>query len=138
MEHMPGSLRAEGLTVIATDKPTRAGLKRLAEEAGLPLSLYLRKVVADGEKKGVQRPFTTSPSPLPATKRDIGVLESRILKGEELDLLVLVALGFNQVKPQLDVIRAELRARGELTYMESIGEKISGVAFEGQESLALG
>jgi len=43
------SLRSKGLTVIATDKPTRAALKALAAADGLTLSDYLRKIASQGK-----------------------------------------------------------------------------------------
>lgn len=44
MQKTDTSIRALGLTYVAVDKPTRAGLKRKADAAGLPLAHYLRKV----------------------------------------------------------------------------------------------
>lgn len=47
------SLRALGLTYVATDKPTRAKLNAAAAAAGMPLSEYLR-VLADKAISGKQ------------------------------------------------------------------------------------
>lgn len=88
------SLRSQGLTCIAIDKPTRAKLKALAESENLPLSHYLR-VVANRELKGKNIPFGMGSGGSEASVSQVSQkLDDVMVKVESLDTAFFKAFNF--------------------------------------------
>lgn len=78
------SLRSQGLTCIAIDKPLRARIKALAEAEGLPLSHYLRALV-ERELSKKQLPLMGMPSKdisLSALNNKVDALLRMVVTGE--------------------------------------------------------
>lgn len=74
------SLRSQGLTVIATDKPTRAKLKALARSKGMYLSDYLR-MIADQDQQGALPGIPVKKTNTHVTKADLSQVSDEIAEG---------------------------------------------------------
>lgn len=129
----PGSLRSEGMTVIAIDKPTRAMLKEVANKAGLPLSQYLKQhaLKESGKPPGMN---------LPATKADLNATFDSVVRESVLmwTKAMCAALG---IPFDMDYIRNQVVAKGRPSIEDGANEAVEivvGYAKKLQEDILTG